>query len=372
MLVLLLACISVDYHPSQPVSFQPMPSNVQPSNKVLAALGLDKVKLTPFESGLINNSWHVEKPNKETLVLQRVNPIFPPTINDDINTLTQHLEKKKIPTPLLLPTPSGKLWLEDNNYVWRMLTFIPGITRDVLETPYQAEEAGALLANFHLGVSDLRIKFTNPRLGVHNTREHLEKLKKTLAKYKDHVHYKDVKILGERILKFASTLPKLPNSLDQIVHGDPKISNVIFDKETDQAICLVDLDTISTMPIILELGDAIRSWCNVKGEDSLDSFLSLPFFQAAINGYSKKAGHLLTKQEWDAIPAAVLTITIELAARFTTDALVENYFGWNSELYATSSEHNQIRAQSQICLAKSILSQWNSIGDAICSKETST
>ena len=344
-----------------------MPVHTLPSETVLKELGLARAKLTRLESGIINDSWRAEKSNQETFVLQRVNPIFPAAINNDIYAVTQHLQQKGMLTPCLVRTPKGELWLEENNNLWRVLTFMPGITRDVLEEPHQAEEAGALLARFHLALSDLELPFSNPRIGVHDTQKHLNALKIALVEHKAHPHYSDIEPLGRKILEIASTLPKLPACTNRMVHGDPKISNFIFDEVTDQAMCLIDLDTLSTMPIILELGDAIRSWCNIEGEESLDAFLSIPFLESSMTGYAREAKDFLIEQEWRALPTATLTITVELAARFATDALIENYFNWNPNRYATASEHNQLRALSQVRLAQSIQTQWNSIQNVIWS-----
>jgi len=336
-----------------------------PSEKVLAALGLAGARLTRFDSGLINDSWRAETPDGKTLVVQRVNPMFPVTINEDIDLVTKHLESKGVFTPRLVPTPEGELGLVTAGALWRLLTFMPGRTRDILENPRQADEAGGLLARFHLALSDLEHTFVNARLGVHDTPLHLETLKGVLDEHKDHARYDEVRPLGELILEIASTLPELPVTTDRIVHGDPKVSNVMFDEITDDATCLIDLDTIAPMPIILELGDAFRSWCNLQGEEHTEATFSVPLFRAAVTGYARGAHGFLTEEEWRALPAAALTITVELAARFAADALVESYFGWNTEDYRTAGEHNQIRARSQLSLAQSIRAQWSALEDVI-------
>ena len=54
-----------------------MPDPAKPSAKVLEALGLAEAKLTLFKSGLINDSWRADTSDGNTVVVQRVNPIFP-------------------------------------------------------------------------------------------------------------------------------------------------------------------------------------------------------------------------------------------------------------------------------------------------------
>ncbi len=340
-------------------------SGATPSPKVLIELGLADARLTPFESGLINDSWRAETASGDSVVLQRVNPMFPATINKDIDLVTKHLERKGVFTPRIVPTPEGELGLVTSGEMWRLLTFIPGRTREILENPRQADEAGDLLARFHVALSDLDHDLVNTRLGVHDTPLHLESLKSALQEQKDHARYAEIKPLGERILDIAGTLPELPSTTDRIVHGDPKISNIVFDEITDDAICLIDLDTIAPMPIILELGDAFRSWCNPQGEEHEETAFSLPLFRSAVTGYARQAREFLTEMEWQALPTATLTITVELAARFATDTLLESYFGWDSDRYQTAGEHNLVRAKSQLSLAESIRAQCAALEEVI-------
>src|SRR5262249_56657515 len=101
-------------------------------------------------------------------------------VNVDIEAVTRHIAAKGIETPTLVPSRSGKLWLEHDGAVWRVLTRIDGVTRDALESPAQAREAGRVLAEFHRAVSDLAHDFASKRLGVHDTPRHLRTVRATL------------------------------------------------------------------------------------------------------------------------------------------------------------------------------------------------
>ena len=52
---------------------------------------------------------------------------------------------------------------------------------------------------------------------------------------------------------------------------------------------MVDFDTLNKMPVYLELGDALRSWCNPSGEDTADGYFSMAHCRAALNGYARHA-----------------------------------------------------------------------------------
>jgi Ser/Thr protein kinase RdoA (MazF antagonist) len=206
-------------------------------------------------------------------------------------------------------------------------------------------------------------QFKNIRPGVHDTGRHLQLLEDSLNRQKNHPRYKEIRTLGIEILNQAETLNALPNTETRKVHGDPKINNFLFKQDSLEALCMLDFDTLSNMQIILELGDAMRSWCNPNGEDEPSSIFLLESFQAGLEGYQKSSNNLLTDTEWTAILPATLTIYMELAARFCADALNENYFAWAPDKYQSHSEHSQARATSQLNAAKSLLQQYK---DAEC------
>lgn len=328
-----------------------------PPVAVLEAFDLAEAPIERATSGLINPTWYVRSNRGTELVLQRVNPIFPPTVNLDIAAVTEHLARKGAVTPRLVPTRSGALWLEHEGSVWRVLTRIEGVCHDALESPAQAREAGRALAEFHRAVGDLDYTFRNARLGVHDTPRHLKNLRDALVEHAAHRDIGLIRPLAEQVLALAYSLPALPASGDRIVHGDPKISNLMFATDSGRALCLIDLDTLSRMPVALELGDALRSWCNPATEDATNARFVREYFEAAVGGYAAAARGFLDANEWRAIPLGTLTITVELAARFCADALRERYFGWDNERYATASAHNQARTRGQLQVATNIAAE---------------
>lgn len=324
---------------------------------VLAEYDLDVARVAPLGNGLINQTWRVDCAAQQRFVLQRVNPIFPPAINQDIDVVTRRLADNGLPTTRIVPTGRGALWVEAGQGIWRLLTYIDGVSHDSLSGERQAREAGMLLARFHRAVGDLNHQFANLRLGIHDTAKHLSFLEETLVRETGHAHYAAVLKLGREILKIAKSLPVLPALPDRVVHGDPKINNIIFEFGTDRALCLIDLDTISRMPLPLELGDAMRSWCNLSGEDGRESEFSANLFAAAIEAYAGEAQGWITSDELSAIVPATEIILLELSARFCADALNESYFGWNPEKFSSHSEHNQVRAAGQLAVARSLGAQ---------------
>ncbi len=324
---------------------------------ILSAFGLEASGISPLGSGLINRTSLIRMPGQSCAVLQQVNGMFPPAINEAIDAVTRHLAAKGLVTPGLLRTNTGDCYFDHGGETWRILTYIEGVSHDLLDNGRQAAGAGMMLARFHRSVADLRYQFGNQRPGVHDTAKHLAALRAALDEQKHHSHYEVIASLADQILVFADSLPALPDVPERIVHGDPKISNFLFTRESDEPVCMIDFDTIGTMQLPLELGDAFRSWCNPAGEDSATGVFSMDLFAPAVKAYLSETAGWIRPEETDSIVLATQTILIELAARFCADALNESYFGWDPERFPGHSEHNQIRAAGQLAVARSLTDQ---------------
>jgi Ser/Thr protein kinase RdoA (MazF antagonist) len=322
---------------------------------VLERYDLADAEVSRVEVGLINETYLVSR-GTERFILQKLNPIFTAKVHEDIDAVTRHLEQKGIRTARLIQTVDRKLWVEHEG-VWRLQTFLDGIVRERLESARQATSAGTLLGVFHRGVSDLTHEFQNRRLGVHDTEKHVRTLAIALDAHREHRRYEALEPFLSDLLAEARSLEKLPPLSDRIVHGDPKISNVVFDPATEEALAMIDLDTLAKMPVVLELGDAFRSWCNPSGEDVHSASFDLTLFEAAIRGYADGSRGSLTREEIEAIVPATRTIIVELAVRFGADALNESYFGWRPDRHESRSHHNELRARGQLSLARSFASR---------------
>jgi Ser/Thr protein kinase RdoA (MazF antagonist) len=329
----------------------------------------------PLGGGLINQTFLVSRASQEQerFVLQRVNPLFPAAIHDNIRAVTARLAQAGLTTPRLLAIDDGRPCLELSGAehgtepgaepgtgpsVWRLMTYVDGVSFDVVDGPAQAHAAGALVARFHAALDGLTLPFSARRAGVHDTPRHLETLRRAVADHQGHRLSADVAPLADRILKAAAALPALPALPPRICHGDLKFNNLLFAgpkaPERDHAVCLVDLDTVAPMALAFELGDAWRSWCNRNGEDRAEADLNLPVFEASLDGYRGALGRDLGPDERRALLLGPEWISLELAARFAADALLEAYFGWDSGRFAGRGEHNLVRARGQFSLHLSL------------------
>jgi aminoglycoside phosphotransferase (APT) family kinase protein len=321
--------------------------------EVAAAWGWDPAALAPVSGGLINATYaaRASLPGaRPVAVLQRLHPVFGGAVNLDLEAVTAHLAGKGLTTPRLVRTRAGDAWLEHAGRVWRALTWIDGATVHRVPDPAWAEAGGELVGRFHAAVADLEHAYAFARAGVHDTAAHLRRLQALVQAGGDPEHV----ALGRDVLVAARGLPELPELPRRHCHGDLKISNLLFDPDTPRAICLVDLDTLGRSTLALELGDAMRSWCNPHGEDAGAVAFDLAIFEAAMRGFRRTAGPGVAPEERRAVALGLETVCVELAARFAVDVFRDEYFGWDPARFPSRRAHNLVRAHGQLALGLAV------------------
>ena len=322
---------------------------------VLAAWQLEDASCAVIEEGLINQTFLLAHGTSK-YILQKLHPIFTKDVHKNIAALTAYLKKHSFSTPEIIPTVNGKLEYEENEEIWRVLSFVEGQTFSEIKTPEQAYEAGVLVGRFHLLLSNFSHKFVQIREGVHDTDKHLALLDKAIVSHKGHRLYDDVTALYHEIAEARKTRLDFKSLKLRPSHGDLKISNLMFDAQ-GKGLCLIDLDTLGPLPWAVEMADAFRSWCAPCGEDDPDTYFDLSIFREAIKGYFSVTAQVWTSEEKAALVPAIETICLELSVRFLADALLENYFGFDENNYPARGEHNLARALGQWRLLCSVRSQ---------------
>ncbi len=318
--------------------------------EVALAWGWDASQLTPVTGGLINQTYAVREGGAPIAVLQRVHPVFGGEVNHDLEAVTEHLAARGMVTPRLIRTRDGEVWRVHDGRVWRALTWIDGITVHAVPDPSWARAGGELLGKFHHAIADLRHDYRFARAGVHDTAAHLARLAEHVAAGGD----REAIDLGREIAGEAAAVPPLPHTALRHCHGDLKISNLLFAEAPLRGVCLVDLDTLGKSTMAFELGDAMRSWCNPRGEDADAVGFDLAIFAAAIRGFREVADGLLNEDERTSIVIGAETVSLELAARFAVDVFRNEYFGWDAARFPSRRAHNLVRARGQLTLSRAI------------------
>ena len=138
----------------------------------------------------------------------------------------------------------------------------------------------------------------------------------------------------------------------RVTHNDTKLNNILFDKDTDAPVCVVDLDTVMPGLSLYDFGDAIRSGANTAAEDAenpAEVSLSVDLYTAYLRGFLEAAGESLWREEVRLLPFSAKLMTFECGMRFLTDYL-------DGDVYFRTAypTHNLVRARAQFALVKDI------------------
>jgi Ser/Thr protein kinase RdoA (MazF antagonist) len=317
------------------------------------------LNISEYGNGIINETYLVENTSGEKFILQKQHQLIGKEVVEDIGVITKRLEDKCVTTPKLICTLEGQLYVTQNGNIWRMLTFIEGVTHEKIGNKDLANSAGELIGNFHNALIGFDYQFEHKIPNFHDTDFIINKLKDSCANYHNSNKYNELSPSADFIfneyIKIEDSLTKLP---ERIIHGDLKVSNVRFDEKQRKAIALLDLDTLGMGKIVIDLGDAIRSFCNIQNKFDLE------IFQSLIDGYFSSAS-FITKEEKAAIPVGIKTIMLELSARYITDAFEQSYFRLDQNRYDNLFEQNKSKVKSLIMLYKDFQNKTQVVEDII-------
>ncbi len=309
--------------------------------EVLRDYQIGKIRsIKPMIAGLVHKTFALTT-DRSSFILQKLHPVLASeAIAEDFLAVTEFLRAQEFPTASCVLTKRGRVLARNGKDVWRMQTKLSGRTIHVIESLAMAREAGEIYARFHKVMDEMDYLFKSKKI-LHET----EKVYETFLKVVKGEKVDEVKELADFVRR---ELPRyfLPTDLPmRVIHGDPKISNILFTK--GHAAAIIDLDTCNRRPLLVELGDAFRSWCGGAEDDPHNTF-SIPKFRAAWLGYERGARGFITARERALVPKAIGTIILELAVRFLTDYFTDNYFGWDPSRYHSRRAHNLARVRGQL------------------------
>lgn len=121
---------------------------------------------------------------------------------------------------------------------------------------------------------------------------------------------------------------------ERVTHNDTKCSNVLMEKETKKAVCVIDLDTVMPGSALYDYGDAVRSatckWIP-DGGDNVE--FDLDVFEAYTKGYLSEMKEYLTDREKELMGYSIWLMTMECGIRYLADYLGGDliFVNWESD-----------------------------------------
>ncbi|MBQ2797706.1 MAG: aminoglycoside phosphotransferase family protein [Tidjanibacter sp.] len=330
-------------------------------------------EIKPLGDGFINDTFVVKTSETEApdYILQRKNHIvFPdvPAMMENIHKVTTHI-KTKVANPeretlTVIPTTEGALYHKDaDGNFWAVCTFIPNtITYDRADSTALAYQGGKGIGRFQAQLADFNEPLAEVIKGFHNMRFRFEQWDAAVKADKagrvaslteeiGWIESRREEMLGFWALVENGTIPM------RVTHNDTKISNILFDANTKDVLCAIDLDTVMSSTSLNDVGDALRSYTNTGAEDDpeLENVsMSIDMFRAYIEGYLSERAATLSESEWEWLAFSGRFITFEQVLRFLMD-----YIDDDTYYKIKYPDHNLVRTRAQYRLLESMEAQYD-------------
>ncbi len=329
--------------------------------------------ITPITMGHINTTYKVCCDEGVDYVLQRINTnVFkdPWELTENVLLVTDFLGKKIIAAGgdrdreamTLIKADDGQYLYEAGEDYYRMYVFIAGTScyhEAIRDGMFEA--SAKAFGKFQKMLSDF------PAERLHETLPHFHDTVKRMADFEESVRKNasgrasecldEINFImskkdfcGEITRRLASG--ELPL---RVTHNDTKLNNVMIDDKTNEAICVIDLDTVMPGSSLYDFGDSIRFGASTAAEDEKDLDkveCSMKLFEEYVSGFMAEAGGALTETEKDMLPIGAIMMTLECGMRFLADFIDGDvYFKTH---YPTQ---NLDRARTQIKLVRDMESK---------------
>ena len=345
----------------------------------------DYVSASELTSGNINNTYMLTyrgNTRDHLYTLQHINKyVFkrPNEVMDNIERVTEWLinayskqgidPRRRVLT--IVHTVDNKTLVQDaeGNY-WRAYKYIDdAVAYDAPQKPEHIYQTGRAFGEFQRMLCDFPadvLYHTIP--DFHNTTRRFYSFVASIAADKA-ARLKKVGDEVEFMFDHRRLMNSIVNLLDtgeiplRVTHNDTKINNVLIDRSTDEALCVIDLDTVMPGSSLYDYGDAIRFCASTAAEDEEDLSkvsLDMDAFTLFTEGFLSQTNGFLTEKELRNLPLGVLVITCELAMRFLADYI-------DGDLYfkVHSPDHNLIRARAQMKLLTDMESKYDQMKDIV-------
>ena len=318
-------------------------------------------------NGHINSTYIVTAEGGKRYILQILNTaIFkdPTGVMDNIAAVTDHIRKglaeagedtERGTMRVVLTKDGAKGYTDEDGRFWRAYDFVEGtVCRLTVDSPETFARVGEAFGDFQRRLSDFDAsKLIESIPNFHNTKKRYADFLAAVernASGRAHLVAEEIKFITDRAEKCALIVDaRASGDLPlRVTHNDTKLSNILLDETTEEAVCIIDLDTVMPGSSLYDFGDSIRTGATSAPEDEpdLDKVHFLPeMFKAYARGFIKGTGGALTDRELKLLPDGGYTITLEQAIRFLGD-----YLDGDTYYHIDYPDHNLVRARTQLKL----------------------
>lgn len=331
----------------------------------------------PYGSGHINETKRVffDSPDgRKEYILQKINhKVFrdPEKLMENFVGVTEYLKKiilsaggdAERETLNVIKTKDGKnFYYSPEGEYWRLLVFVENsMSYDKVEKPEQFYDSAVAFGNFqYLLRSYPADTLFETIANFHNTPDRIRLFEEALS----------ADVCGrakevEKEIEFVLSRKDFANTLEiahnegrlplRVTHNDTKLNNILFDKDTGKAICIVDLDTIMPGYSVNDFGDSIRFGATTALEDEADLSkvnFDISLYELYVKGFIEGTKGGLLPSELELLPIGAMMMTFECGTRFLTD-----YLSGDTYFKTSRPGQNLDRARNQFKLVSDMESQ---------------
>ena len=330
-----------------------------------------------FGNGHINDTYLVELGEKQ-YILQKINiSIFadPWGLMENICRVTEFIREKILKEQgdadrealRVILTDGGDTLVEHSDgSTWRLITYITdSVCLQSAQTKEDLFECAAAFGNFQKQLGDFPAEQLHETiLQFHDTPKRYRDFEKALAedkmgRAKEAAAEIEFMIQRKQDCSVMTNMQKKGELPLRVTHNDTKLNNVLFDKDSMKALCVIDLDTVMPGLAGNDFGDTVRFGANDCAEDEPDQskvhFLP-ELYQMCAEGFLSQAGNSLTDQEIMTLPWGAKLMTLECGMRFLTDYLEGDHY-----FKISRPQQNLDRARTQFTLVRQMEDNWEEL-----------
>lgn len=336
----------------------------------------------PYGNGHINDTfllvYKMPDDSQKQYILQRMNhTIFrqPEELMENVVNVTEYLRKiilsqngdpERETLNVVKTREGGSFYKDSNDNYWRVFLFIEHtVCLEMAESEKDFYDSAVAFGNFQRMLADYPASTLHETIpNFHNTPSRFRDLQKaiendvmgraSLAKAEI-----DFALAREAETSALTDLLKSGELPLRVTHNDTKLNNILFDEDTKEALCIIDLDTVMPGLSHYDFGDSIRFGASTGAEDEKDLSkveVDLSLFEAFTKGFLEGCQGSLTEKEIEMLPMGAKLMTYECGIRFLADYLEGDvYFKVHRD------GHNLDRARTQFKLVADMEAKWDKL-----------
>lgn len=321
-----------------------------------------------IKSGHINETYLITTDTGAKYILQWINRYVFPNVDalmNNMSAISRFLRGRGGDMAMIryMDTLDGRSYYDDGQGgCWRSYRFVDNsICLQRPECPEDFLECARAFGHFQYALRDFPVQGLEETIErFHHTPDRFRRFRQAMEE--------------NRAGRFQSVMPEVTFALEREeracrlqkmreqgllpvrpAHNDTKINNVLLDKDSRKAICVIDLDTVMPGLSVHDFGDAIRFGASTGAEDEQDLSkvsLDLALFRVFTRGFTQSCPSL-THAELEMLPLGAYTMTLECGLRFLTDYLDgDRYFSIDRP------GHNLDRCRTQFKLVEDMENKW--------------